>query len=227
MAANDTFGWASSEQSLVAPHMEYMRKNRWILDFAGLPVGLSNAYAGNAAMSLRVNCSKAARPKITFEDTEVKRLNGSIYLAGKPKFETMTVSFYDALKMRSANGAQAAEGLDTSAPSTSDILEGWRELIYQPNRGDAFGSAANYKGFAYLHMLEPMLLESVADDTDPDFTVADPGASITQSWLIQGVFPQAIDYGELDYGSSDVQEVSVTLRYDRAYRVKRREAISA
>lgn len=220
-----TFGWAAADQNLVTPHMEYMRKNRWILEFSGLPAGLAAAM-NNPGASLRLNCSKAARPKISFEETEVKRLNGSIFLAGKPKYETLNVSFYDSIQMRSNAGADASQGLDTSMPSTSDVMEGWRELIYQPNRGDAFGSAANYKGLAYLHMLEPMLLESYNEDGDVDFAAENAGVAITQSWLIQGIFPQAIEYGDLDYGSSEVQEVGVTFRYDRAFRIRRKEAIT-
>ena len=35
--ANDkTFGWGAAEDKLVQPHMEYLRKNRWVMDFADL-----------------------------------------------------------------------------------------------------------------------------------------------------------------------------------------------
>lgn len=218
MADNNTFGWMAGDATqLVAPHMEYMRKNRWVMDFAGLPVGLS----ANAAMSLRLNCSKASRPKISFEETEVKRLNGSIYLAGKPKFETLEITFYDSLRF-------PADGkLDNSVPTASDVMEQWRELIYQPNKGDAFGSVGNYKGFAYLHMLAPVLMQPTAEDTDVDFTAVAADDAIAQSWLYQGLFPQNIQYGDVDYGASDVQEITVTFRYDRALRVGKKSNISA
>jgi hypothetical protein len=208
----NTFGWASGNyDALVAPHLEYMRKNRWILTF-GLPVGLTK---GEAA-SLRLNCTKASRPQIEFEETEVKRLNGSVFLAGKPKFSEMSCSFYDSLKLRGGGLT-----IPDEAPSTSGVLERWRELIYQPNKGDAFGSAANYKGIAYLDMLEPMNLTPSSDDTGPTDFAPEPASShVTQSWLIQGIFPRSIKYGDVDYSSSDVMEIEVGFRYDRAYRVK-------
>ena len=209
--ANNSFGWmAEPDKALVGPHMEYMRKNRWVLDFAGLPAGMAN----NAAMSLRLNCQKAARPKISFEETEVKRINGSIFLAGKPKYEPLSVTFYDSMAFA------ADSDLLNSVPSASDIMEQWRELIYQPGAGDAFGSVGNYKGYAYLHMLSPSML--VTDDPlGPDsYTEGDANQNIIQSWLYQGLFPQNIEYGEVDHGSSDVQEITVTFRYDRAMRVK-------
>ena len=217
MADNNTFGWMAGDATqLVAPHMEYMRKNRWVMDFAGLPVGLS----ANAAMSLRLNCSKASRPKISFEETEVKRLNGSIYLAGKPKFETLEITFYDSLRF-------PADGkLDNSVPTASDVMEQWRELIYQPNKGDAFGSVGNYKGYAYLHMLAPVLMQPTAEGGGVDFTAVAADDAIAQSWLYQGLFPQNIQYGDVDYGASDVQEITVTFRYDRALRVGRKTSIA-
>lgn len=217
---NSTFGWHAGEQALVAPHMEYMRKNRWVMDFAGLPVGLSS----NAAMSLRLNCSKASRPKISFEETEVKRINGSIYLAGKPKFEALEITFYDSLKFTK----DTTVGMDNTVPTASDVIEQWRELIYQPNKGDAFGSVGNYKGFAYLHMLAPVVMQPTAEDANVnlvDFNTTDD--AIAQSWLYQGLFPQNIQYGDVDYGASDVQEITVTFRYDRALRVGKKANVSA
>ena len=203
MAENDTFGWASADaQALVTPSYEYYRKNRWIMDFAGLPAALNSQSEGQV---LRLNCKTAQRPKLSFEETEVHRINGSIFLAGKPKFESLQVVFYDNLR---------GQGY-----SASDIVERWRELIYQPNQGDAFGAASNYKGFGYLHMLAPVQLDPTADAGTPNADPISAGGSIEQTWLYQGLFPQNIDYSDVDYSSSEVQEVTVTFRYDRAYRI--------
>lgn len=216
MAENNSFGWMAGKTNLVTPHMEYLRKNRWVMDFAGLPQGLINASV-NAALSLRLNCFKAGRPKISFEETVVNRINGSIYLAGKPKYETLSISFYDSV--RQPGSVELA-----SVPTASDVMEQWRELIYQPNKGDAMGSVVNYKGFAYLHMLAPSTIIATPEGEDPDFSnddteISAENGSIAQSWLYQGLFPQNIEFGEGDYGSSEVAEITVTFRYDRAMRV--------
>lgn len=218
--AERTFGWASGTgDALVQPHLEYMRKNRWVLEFAGLPRKIAGNEFGKV---LRINCSKAARPKVNFEETKVERINGTVFLAGKPSFDAMAVTFYDSLTPSAAIEEAGLVGY----PTVSGILESWRELIYQPNMGDAFGSVANYKALAYLHMLEPVALDpSGADAENMNLDPADLSASIAQSWVIQGMFPQAIDYGDLDYASSDVQEVNVTFRYDRAYRIAKQSAI--
>lgn len=204
----DTFGWvADANNALNAPHAEYFRKNRWVIEF-NLPAQL--AAVTGAADSLRLNLMTAARPKISFEETEIHRINGKNYLAGKPEFEAMTVGFYDNLPI----GIPGEPNLSVSA-----IMEAWRQLIYQPTQGDAFGSVANYKGSASLNMLGPqgltpdILGEGVNNPPIPstDFVI--------QQWAVIGMFPQAIDYSELDYSSSEAQMVEVTFRFDRAWMV--------
>ncbi len=212
--ANNTFGWASmGEQSLVAPHLEYMRKNRWMVEFAGLPAGLTAVYP-DAAVVLRSTCYQASRPDLEFEDTVVHRINGQVNLPGKPKYQPVSMTFYDSLKM--APQVVGAAGLSSS----SEILEGWRELMYQPNRGDAFGAVANLKGVAFLHMLQPIDLAPTGSDTEPLFDEPAATDAIAQTWMLQGMFPGSFKFGEVNWGESDVATVEVSFKVDRYFRVK-------
>lgn len=214
MAANDTFGWVASDgQALVDPSYEYFRKNRWIMDFAGLPAGINGA---DKKQALRLNCKTASRPERSFADTKVERINGSINLPGKPEFGDLTVVFYDNLSGVIKDGQSPDTG---SGYSVSDIMEQWSELIYQPTKGDAFGSAANFKAFARLHLLRPQTLEPTPREETPESDGLSVNDSIEQSWVYQGLYPKSIKNGELDYGSSDVLEVTVTFKYDRAFRI--------
>jgi hypothetical protein len=216
---NTTFGWLSSvDDPLVNPSYEYFRKNRWIMDFAGLPAGINGA---DKKQALRLNCKTAGRPERSFAETKVERINGTINLAGKPEFGDLTVIFYDNLGggiVKDEDPVSGGEG-SGSAFCVSDIIEQWSELIYQPNKGDAFGSASNYKAFAKLHLLRPQTLTPNDGGVD-DFTALEANNSIEQTWVYQGLYPKNIKYGELDYSSSDVIEVNVTFKYDRAFRIK-------
>jgi T4-like virus tail tube protein gp19 len=40
----------------------------------------------------------------------------------------------------------------------------------------------------------------------------------TESWTIYGVWPQAVDWKGLDYGSSEIATIGAKMRYDRAVR---------
>ena len=215
MVDSNSFGWLQNGgQRLVAPQLEYFRQNRWILEFAGLPDALSSD--STLGESLRLNCFKAKRPSIEFEDTKVERINGTNYLPGKPKVEPLVVSFYDSLPTFGADS-----NINPSAlPAPSEVMEQWRELMWQPTAGDAFGSIGNFSAYAYLHMLAPILLTPNDGSTfDASGAQADASQAIVQSWLYTGLFPQKIDYGEGNYAESGAMEVGVTFRYQRCSRV--------
>jgi hypothetical protein len=45
-------------------------------------------------------------------------------------------------------------------------------------------------------------------------------ANTLECWTYENVYPQNIEFGELDMESSDIVMVNITLRYDRAYVIK-------
>lgn len=221
MAADDTFGWvASANQGLVAPHAEYFRKNRWVLEI-GLPEQIADAVGGGDGPTvLRLHCSTASRPQIEFEESEVHRINGRVYLAGKPSFQPLSVNFYDNLPFNQLEEDPGAAGQDTLQHSVSQVMEAWRQAIYQPTAGDAFGSVPRYKSAALLRLLAPQPIEPQTDGYEPENGDGRAySASVAQSWAYVGLYPTNINYGDLDYSSSDVQSVEVSFRYDRAYMV--------
>ena len=203
MADDNTFGWVINEQSVIAPQLEYMRKNRWVLEIL-MPTSFASSpdETSPESVGLRINCSTAARPSISFEDTEVHRINGRVYLAGKPTYDPMTVTFYDSMPIGNV-------GIETP----SMVLERWRRQIYAPEKGDAFGAVVAYKAVARLVMLSPN--QQIPDDSQIDSL--EYQESNFQDWLIYGMYPQAINYSDLDYSNSEVQLVEVTFRYDRAF----------
>jgi hypothetical protein len=212
-----SFGWASYDaNALVNPHLEYYRKNRWILDFGGLPAAINSQ---GEKVILRINAKTANRPKKSFEDTKVERINGTVKMPGKPVFDDLSVVFYDAIKLK-------GDTRNNNIPdfSTSDVIERWIELIHQPSAGDAYGALANFKGWAHLHMLEPVVLAPGDEEGGPgQEEPLDPTTAISQTWLYQGIYPKSVEYGALDYSGSDVMEVTVNFSVDRAYRVKKTE----
>lgn len=45
----------------------------------------------------------------------------------------------------------------------------------------------------------------------------DGTGEVVEKWILEGVWPNNIEFGELDYSSNDAVTVDLTLRYDRAY----------
>lgn len=86
--------------------------------------------------------------------------------------------------------------IDCIGPSTSQKVMDWvRECIeFATGR---MGYATSYKKQVVLKML-------------------DPAGQEVEKWTLEGTFITAADFGDLDYNSDDLAEISVTLQFDRA-----------
>jgi hypothetical protein len=75
----------------------------------------------------------------------------------------------------------------------------WLKLIYNPQTGKYLFSCDGFKKpGAYL-------------------TLFDGCGNKIESWLFQSIWPQSVEFGDLDMSSSDIVTCELTLRYDRAY----------
>jgi hypothetical protein len=85
---------------------------------------------------------------------------------------------------------------DPIAPSASQKIMDWLRLNYESLTG-RMGYATFYKKDISLKLL-------------------DPQGTVVELWDLTGAWPQDINFGDLDYASSDNVEVSFTLRFDNA-----------
>jgi hypothetical protein len=53
-----------------------------------------------------------------------------------------------------------------------------------------------------------------------DLELVDSCGDTLETWRYEGLYPQKIDWGDLDMSSSDVVTVDVSFKYDRAYYVE-------
>lgn len=88
---------------------------------------------------------------------------------------------------------------DPIGPSATQALMEWVRLHSESVTGRQ-GYAAGYKKDVELEML-------------------DPTGVVVQKWILQGTFLTNVDFGSLEYSSSDLAEITATLRFDRAINV--------
>jgi len=83
---------------------------------------------------------------------------------------------------------------------TAEAIAYWRSLVYNHENGK-IGLAKDYKkqGSILLYSSE---------------------GSATRTWNIEGAWPQAVNWGTLDYSSSEKNQIELTIRYDRAIPVR-------
>ena len=88
---------------------------------------------------------------------------------------------------------------DPIGPSAAQALMEWVRLHSESVTGRQ-GYAAGYKKDIELELL-------------------DPTGVVIEKWILQGTMLTNVDFGSLDYSTSDIAEITGTLRFDRAIHV--------
>lgn len=112
-----------SVTSMLPNKFEPKTKWRWVLNIEGIDAFIIKG---------------AARPSVTTEKIEVPWINSTRYLAGKTKFEEMSVTL-----------------LDPIAPSGAQQVMEWLRTCFEPVSGRA-GYADFYKRDIQLKLLDPI-----------------------------------------------------------------------
>lgn len=177
---------------------------------SGRPMGLGNLASGNVVfkrkyrwtMELDTHCDYqsipeyfvkvANRPQITIEETEINFLHGKFWIPGKATWEALTITFYDVADLGQANNS----------------LFGWLATTY--NFTDSVGlHQSTLRGPNYDQA-------SGGYGCDGSLKLYDGCGTALEEWRLHGMWPQSINFGELDYSSSEECTIEVTTRYDSA-----------
>lgn len=122
---------SSSQSSTLEP----LRKNRFIIQFTETPPSTT----GNGPSKLAFCAHVSTKPEVSFNPVEQHRLNERFWVAGKPTWNDLAMTFYDFI-----------EGPD----SASNILWEWATTIYNPITGQMYFKT-QYMTSATLAMLDP------------------------------------------------------------------------
>lgn len=151
-----------SVSEMLPNKFEPKRKFRWVFAIEGIDSFLMKT---------------AARPTINTAETEVPFINSTRYLAGKTKFDAISVTLYDPI-----------------APSGAQQVMEWVRTHFESVSGRS-GYADFYKRDCQLKMLDPV-------------------GTVVELWDLKGCFLTAAQFGDLDYGTEDPTEISLTIRFD-------------
>jgi hypothetical protein len=140
--------------------------------------------------------SKAARPSISFKEIEAQHLSETVYFPGKPDWKPITITLYDIVRDN----------------ATKHPVFEWLRKYYDPEKGSVL--------FACEEQIigKPITLTG-SGFKKPEATLQLLGGcgEIIETWKFINVWPQNIEFGDLDMQSSEVLTCDLTLRYDRAY----------
>jgi len=126
-----------------------------------------------------------ARPSIEIEEVEINYLNGKFWIPGKATWQTITVTYFDV------SGETGLAGVSTLS------LFAWIATIYDitdPVRLEMNSLPECYEGVGRLILY-------------------DGCGHPLEGWLLKKMWPTAVNWGDLDMGSSEEVTVELTLRY--------------
>lgn len=129
----------------------------------------------------------ASRPNLTVEETELNFLNEKTWIPGKAAWETITVTYIDV------------------ATKDNQPLWNWLASVYNFSGSSSNGGSNNsyatqgsqpgdYEGTGNLRMW-------------------DGCGTLLEKWTLKRMWPTSVNFGELDYSSSEAATIELTLRY--------------
>jgi hypothetical protein len=169
------------------PGLTLKRKFRWIFGVKEICIGGSKT--GEIPESF---VKTASRPNITFDEQEIHFLHGKMFIPGKATFETVTVTYYDV----TLDGGDPLMPLYTWISSVYDFMSPDGGIVNPRMGKNAFGD----KGYGGTGLL----------------TMLDGTGKALETWTMFDCWPQAVNFGELDYSSAEEATIELTLRYQFA-----------
>lgn len=137
----------------------------------------------------------ASRPNINIEETEINFLHGKMWIPGKASWETITVTYYDVVADQNNSITSLYNWLSTVYEfHKPETLRQSSKRGITLNAGGGVGGSNGYAGSGRLVLYDGC------------------GAAM-ETWRLGHVWPQAINFGDLDYSSSEEVTVELTLRY--------------
>jgi hypothetical protein len=131
---------------------------------------------------------KGGRPSINFKEMEAQHLNETVYFPGKPEWKPINLSLYDLKKNK-------------------NVVMEWIKNIYNPDLGIWRPSCTDSSVKSSFKFKIP----------ECELELYDGCGNTIERWILENVWPQSVEFGELDMSSSEVVTIDLQLRYDRAY----------
>lgn len=164
----------------------FKRKYRWTFE-------VQRVGGGDGAGSFDIGgayVKSGNRPQIDIDETEINFLNGKTFIPGKATFNEISFTYYDV----------AVKG-----DATVNNLLRWINRVYnfekkastneiKATQGSYPDKGAGYAGTGVLTLLDGC------------------GFALEQ-WKLINCWPKSINFGDLDYSSSDECNIELSLRY--------------
>jgi hypothetical protein len=171
-------------------NVAFKRKYRWVFSVENI--------GGDASFGVSGKYVKTAkRPNITVEEQEINFLNGKTFIPGKATFDALDFMYYDVAVQN-----------DTTV---TNLLR-WINRVYNfssPAAGAPTQISATQRSYAYT-------ADGQGYAGTGRLLLLDGCGYALEQWTLVNCWPTKIDFGDLDYKSSEECDISVSLRFSFA-----------
>lgn len=168
---------------------EPLRQFRWTVVFGS--TATTDAKLDNVAFALK----KISRPKVKIGEITHKYLNHSFYYPGRAEWEAVNMTF-----------AGVAVDSNEGPGSTRTLLTALANAGYTiPGRYGEGKKAQTLSKNGFQSAIGNMMIRNIRAD----------GVAI-EGFVLHNPFFTSLEFGELDYGSDEVVDLTATVRYDYA-----------
>jgi hypothetical protein len=201
------------------PSLVFKRKFRWTMEIQYCFDGSGYNFIVDEAF-----VKVAARPQLDIEETEINYLHGKFWIPGKVTFNEMQVTYYDVASSV-LNGA-SNDGYNY-APTNCDLDHSNKNNNSDYDLTSGGGDGSNTYGPTPTNLFG--WIASVYDFTDPcnlsmgsqanaysgqgRIVLYDGCGYPLEGWVLSGMWPKSVNFGELDMGNSEEVTIELTLRY--------------
>jgi len=135
------------------------------------------------------NVISAGRPSITHEEVIVDSYNSKMYVAGKHTWEPISIVLRD----------------DVNSNVVKLVGDQLRAQLDHTSQGAGITNAeGQISGLAYKFNMSIETLDGSST------------AKVIDTWTLTGCYLSNVQYGDLNYGTSDMVQVTAQVRYDNA-----------
>jgi hypothetical protein len=151
-------------------------------------VQLYNFGLGNGStLDLTQNVMSVSRPSLTHDEVILDSYNSKVYLAGKHTWDAITLTVRD----------------DINSTVTKQVSQ---QLQKQLSQGTQSAPAAG-RDYKFGMVIEQL---------DGSNAGGGDGTNVLETWSLNGCFIQNANYGENNYATSDVMQITLQIRFDAA-----------
>lgn len=139
--------------------------------------------------SLTIACKTCDIPHLSTEENVIDRLNDKVYTPAKSQYDTISASFYEYI-------TDSGEGARNSNKTAGQVLYDWQQGVHNVKTGVQGAKKQISRNAAIVQI--------------------DGNGNAVRVWNIYRCWPTNVEFASLDSASGDIQEVTLTLRYDWA-----------